>query len=236
MEVAIKLKPVMLYRTLDFSRVVQIFEKKELYFVNPSVWDDPYEERIKHSKNHALFAQCWCQLGISDAMWRIYSQNGMGVRISTTKEKLESALKALAKEKKYKYRVRKVVYKSQKAFEIEAAKIAGELNEGFDIGRAADMLYLKRDAFRHESEWRATLYFPNEKDIGGTKAVKIPIDPHSFIDRILLDPRAPDELVEAFKFYFKNKIKFKGEVVRSQLYKAPRQLSVEYEEISIDDL
>ncbi|WP_433589654.1 DUF2971 domain-containing protein [Pseudomonas koreensis] len=236
MEVMLSIKPTMLYRTMDFSRVVQIFENKELYFVNPSVWDDPYEERIKHSKNHALFAQCWCQLGISDAMWRIYSQNGMGVRISTTKEKLESALKSLAREKNYKYRVRKVVYKSQKKFEVEAAKIAKELSQDFDIHRAVDMLYLKRDAFRHESEWRATLFFPNEKDIGGAKAIKLPIDPHSFIDRILLDPRAPDELVDAFKFYFKNKVKFRGEVVRSQLYKAPRQLKVEYDDISIEDL
>lgn len=236
MELSIKSKGVNLYRTLDFSRVVQIFEKKELYFVNPSVWEDPCEERIKHSKNHALFAQCWCERGVSDAMWRIYSQNGMGVRISTTKEKLEAALKGLAKEKKYKYRVRKVVYKTQKEFEKEAVKITNELSTGFDVSRAVDMLYMKRDAFSHESEWRATLFFPDEKEIGGKKAVTIPIDPHSFIDRILLDPRAPDELVEAFKFYFKRKIKFRGEVLRSQLYKSPRLLKVDSEEISIDDL
>lgn len=236
MALSIKNQSINLYRTLDFSRAVQIFERRELYFVNPSMWDDPCEERIKHSKNHALFAQCWCELGVSDAMWRIYSQNGMGVRISTTKEKLETALKALAKEEKYKYRVKKVAYKTQSEFEAEASKIANDLNEDFDVSRAVDMLYLKRDAFKHESEWRATLFFPNEIDIAGKKAVTVPIDPHDFIDRILLDPRAPDELVDSFKYFFKNKIKFKGEVARSQLYRTPRLLKVNYEEISVEDL
>lgn len=83
-----------LYRVMDFSRVVQMFEKQELYFSHPTAWDDPFEKRVEHQSSHALFAQCWCQIGISDAMWRIYSQNGMGVRISTTTKKLSRAVRA----------------------------------------------------------------------------------------------------------------------------------------------
>lgn len=33
-----------IYRIMDFSRAVQIFENKELYFINPAAWEDPYEK------------------------------------------------------------------------------------------------------------------------------------------------------------------------------------------------
>ncbi|MCS4260221.1 DUF2971 family protein [Pseudomonas protegens] len=225
-----------LYRIMDFSRVVQIFEKKELYFAKPSTWEDPYEQRIKHSKDHAIFAQCWSELGISDAMWRIYSQNGMGVRISTTAEKIVAVMKAACKEKGYKYRVRSVEYKSQVAINIEAKAIASELRQEFNISRATDMLYLKRDAFRHENEWRATFLALSEDRASDKKGLAVKIDPHVFIDRILLDPRAPEELVSAFKYYFKSKLKFKGEVSRSVLYKSPPPFEIEDDVINIEDL
>jgi len=225
-----------LYRILDFARVVQIFERGELYFAKPSTWEDPYEQRIKHSKDHALFAQCWSELGISDAMWRIYSQNGMGVRISTTTEKLVGVMKAACKEKGYKYRVKEVEYKSQSAINVEAKKIAADLRGAFNVSRAADMLYLKRDAFRHENEWRATFLALSEDRASDKKGLAIKIDPHGFIDRILLDPRAPDELVSAFKYYFKSKIKFRGEVARSVLYKSPPPFEIEDDVINIEDL
>ena len=83
-----------LYRIMDFSRVVQMFEREDLYFSHPTAWADPFEKRVEHESSHALFAQYWCQIGISDAMWRIYSQNGMGVRISTTTNKLSRAVRA----------------------------------------------------------------------------------------------------------------------------------------------
>ncbi|SOZ14444.1 conserved hypothetical protein [Cupriavidus taiwanensis] len=220
-----------LYRIMDFARVVQIFEREELYFASPTTWDDPYEQRIKHQKSHALFAQCWCQLGISDAMWRIYSQNGLGVRISTTKAKLKAIVKEGVKSRGYRWRGCEVEYMSQSELNVAARNIAQELRSGFDITRAADMLYLKRDAFRHESEWRATLYCPDQTPDAQKKGITVQVDPHNLIDRILLDPRAPDELVSAFKFYFKRKLKFQGDVVRSVLYKSPKPIEVDDEQL-----
>jgi hypothetical protein len=35
---------------------------------------------------------------------------------------------------------------------------------------------------------------------------------------VLADPRAPDEMVEVFEFFLKNKLKFKGHVGKSTLY------------------
>ena len=50
--------------------------------------------------------------------------------------------------------------------------------------------------------------------------LSIDIDPNDLIDNNLLGPRTPKELVEAFEFYFKEKLKFKGKVTRSVLYTA----------------
>lgn len=223
-----------LYRILDFTRAVQIFEKRELYFANPGSWDDPYEKRLKHSKNHAVFAQCWSSSPTSDAMWRIYSQNGMGVRISTTKAKLDQALSESTKLKKYQFRVAKVTYLSTFNLTKKINTIAYYLNEEFKISRAVDALYIKRLAFNHEKEWRATLFSKDSESSQEHAGFTVPVNPHEIIDNILLDPRAPEELVNAFKFYFQNKLSFKGSVRRSALYNAPRQ--IEIDEVTVDQL
>jgi hypothetical protein len=91
------------------------------------------------------------------------------------------------------------------------------------------MLFVKREAFRHESEWRAVVYCRDEKEGAPKRGLSVPVDPHALIDRILLDPRAPQELVDAFQYYFVKKLKFKNEVVRSVLYKAPKPIEVDDE-------
>lgn len=71
-----------LYRIMRFDHAVQVL-KGALYFSHPSQWEDPYETHVKHSYDHAIFAQCWTTASMSDAMWRIYSPNFLGVRLRT---------------------------------------------------------------------------------------------------------------------------------------------------------
>ncbi|MCV4267289.1 DUF2971 domain-containing protein [Pseudomonas capsici] len=229
-------EPHKLYRIMDFTRVVQIFESKTLYFAHPNTWDDPYEQMLKHPMDHAIFAQCWGRLGISDAMWRIYSKNGMGVRISTSPAKLRTTIKESTRAHGLKYRLKPVKYKSQLTLRNEAKKIEADLKECYTVPRAVDMLYMKRDAFRHETEWRATIYSASEDRKIQKSGITISVDPHYLIDNILLDPRAPDELISAFKFYFEKKIKFTGKITRSVLYKTPKIINVDGQEVTADML
>ncbi|MCF5737629.1 DUF2971 domain-containing protein [Pseudomonas syringae] len=229
-------EPRKLYRIMDFTKVVQIFESETLYFANPSVWDDPYEQMLKHPMDHAIFAQCWGRLSISDAMWRIYSRNGMGVRIATTPTKLRATIKESTKIRGLKYRLKPVQYKSKLTLDREAKKIETDLKATYTVARAVDMLYMKRDAFRHETEWRAAIYSASEDRTTPKSGIAIPVDPHFLIENIMLDPRAPGELIDAFKFYFEKKLRFAGNVSRSALYKTPKTITVNGEEISIDML
>lgn len=215
-----------LYRIMDFSRVVQIFEKNELYFAHPSTWDDPYEQRVLHQNSHALFAQCWCSLGVSDAMWRIYSPHHMGVRIATSTRKLRLAIRSKAEARGYKSALSAVRYLSQHNLEREARVIAKSLESDFKMSEAVQLLYMKREAFQHESEWRATVFCPEEDPHDPKKGIAIEVEPHKLIDNILLDPRAPQELVDAFQYYFKEKLRFRKKVRRSVLYKTPRRIEI----------
>ncbi|WP_429251936.1 DUF2971 domain-containing protein [Paraburkholderia sp. GAS333] len=159
-------------------------------------------------------------------MWRIYSPTHMGVRISTSTKKLSLAVKAYASQLGYGWKAGPVSYLSQRDIKIEIRKIADSLEEEFDLSTAVKILYMKREAFEHESEWRATIYCPDADRSVDREGISVAVNPHKIIDSILLDPRAPQELVDAFTFYFKEKLKFKGRVERSVLYKSPTRIQL----------
>lgn len=211
---------------MDFSRVVQMFEKGELYFSHPTAWEDPFEKRVQHQSSHAVFAQCWCQIGVSDAMWRIYSQNGMGVRISTTTKKLSTLVRAAIRPLGYGWDCRQVEYLTQYDLNKRTKAVATELDREFKIQEAVNLLYLKREAFRHETEWRAAIYCPDAGRERVRPGLVVKVDPHKLVDNILLDPRAPKELVEAFQFYFQKKLNYKRRVGPSVLYKSPQPIQI----------
>lgn len=216
-----------LYRIISFDRAVQIFESGELHFAHPSTWEDPYEVQLQHEASHSLFGQCWCTRGVSDAMWRIYSPNHLGVRISTSTKKLKGALVAGSKSLGGSVRLGSVEYKSQRDINFEMKEIRTELQENFSISRAMDALFLKREAFDHEAEYRAVIHIPNASEEVIRDGIKIKANPHKLIDSILLDPRAPKELASAFAFYFTDKLNYEQRVAPSVLYKSQTPLIVE---------
>ena len=59
--------------------------------------------------------------------------------------------------------------------------------------KAANFLYLRREAFRHETEWRAAIYCPDADRERVSPGLAVKINPHTLVDNILLDPRAPKE-------------------------------------------
>lgn len=212
---------------MDFQRAVDIFKDKKIYFANPIAWEDPYETRLKHPENHLIFASCWCQSGISDAMWRIYSPQGFGVRISVDKDQLKSSIISwIRKNKKgYKLRSQKIEYLPQRELNEEINKIKKDLQEDFEISRAVDALYLKREAFSHEDEWRTLLYCPGNNE--EQKGIYIPINPKELIKNILIDPRSPDALADAYKHYFSKILGYSGLVQKSVLYKVPKPIVID---------
>jgi hypothetical protein len=207
-----------LYRILDFHRVVQLFEVRELHFSRPSVWQDPYETRLRHRFADRVFAQCWCTQGVSDAMWRIYSPNSLGVRIRTTRLKLEQALRAARVPQGIEYRLKKVKYMRETDLNYQVEAIADELAQHFSLASALEPLFLKRLAFKHETEFRAVLFANANVSADPKDGFKVPVDPHSFINSVLVDPRAPDEFVRMYRHHLQSQYQFAGPVQKSGLY------------------
>lgn len=90
---------LVLYRTFGIERLFQMLTERKLTLLEPSKWDDPYERALQElsSGKHlfqkpSMFGLCWSMQGRSDALWRIYSPNKLGVRVSTTVERLRSVL------------------------------------------------------------------------------------------------------------------------------------------------
>ena len=51
-----------------------------------------------------------------------------------------------------------------------------------------------------------------------SKGFKVSVDPHALVETILVDPRAPDEFVQAYQHYFRDKLGFVGRIAKSALY------------------
>jgi hypothetical protein len=212
-----------LYRIVKFHHAVEILTGT-LHFSHPSKWDDPYEMRVKDSRNYALFAQCWGKKSMSDAMWRVYSPDHLGVRIKTSRTKLESAMQAFTRANHgYLRRLKDVEYSTTKTVAKRTEGIVCELNERWNPSAAADLLFHKRSAFEHEAEVRAVIFCPARDETRIDSGLKVEINGHDFVESILFDPRAPDTLVDALKYYLKSKLGYDGHIGKSKLYTKPEE-------------
>lgn len=89
-----------IFRVLEVFRLFDLFETKRICLTAPKLWDDPYEDFLKHSYgmssenkdlrisfegySNYIFGQCWTLSEETDALWRIYSPNRDRVQIKTT--------------------------------------------------------------------------------------------------------------------------------------------------------
>lgn len=204
-----------LYHILPFHRLVEVFETENLYFSSPRAWEDPYETRVGGDQVNSVFAQCWCKLGVSDAMWRIYSPDRLSVRIKTTSDMLTEHVRGGLSNRGERYRVRRRSVDYFLTSDLKRA-ITEAQAQASGVGRKLAPLFIKRRAFKHESEYRTVVYDRNADE--SSKGLFVPVKPHKLILSVLVDPRAPDAIVEVFKFFLKEKVKFKGRVAKSTLY------------------
>lgn len=218
-----------LYRIASFDRAAEIIASRRLYFAHPSTWDDPYEKVLKHERAKAIFAQCWCRKALSDAMWRIYSPHGLGVRIGTTRPRLQRALTKAKELRPIRFRIQNVEYLFQEELDFELRSVRDKLEKKYTFNNATKPLVLKRKAFDHERETRVVVYDSSCLSGEPRKGITIDIDPFEVLTSIWIDPRAPDEVVNAYSYYLKDKLMFPGTVKKSRLYDAPDELSVQYE-------
>jgi hypothetical protein len=212
-----------LYRIVSFDRAAEIITSRKLYFAHPSTWEDPYETALKHSHARAIFAQCWCRKAVSDAMWRIYSPHGLGVRIATTRQRLRRILQAAVDSRRsiLSFAILNVEYHTQTEIDARLDEARKNLQTAFNIDSLMQPLFVKRKAFDHEHEARVVIFDKTCLDGDQKRGIALDVDPFDLLTSVWIDPRAPDESVKAYTYYLKEKLGFPGTVAKSRLYATP---------------
>ena len=225
-----------IFRILTINRLFELFENNINILVNPKLWDDPFENFIMNSTlkfksgigfeigfKENLYGQCWTKTRESDAMWRIYSPDKNGVRITTTPRKLLTDLfKDVAPDGNFSAYIGKVkYYKSEDLIKLLDAKASEWVFDKTGKGPANSLLF-KRVAFKHENEVRLIYNSFNKfkHDKCGYK-----INALELIDDIVFDPRIDYKEFRKLKERLLE-IGFKKRIVMSNLYQIP-ELTIE---------
>ncbi len=134
----------------------------------------------------------------NEALWKIYTNQGQGIAIETTPEKLEKSLTH-----DYKIHLDKVRYED---FDTSPIEKGHKHYNGF----------IKRKAFEYEKEYRAVIKL-NEKDYG--KGCLVETDLNILIERIHISPLMPEYFTESVKFLCKNEFSYlEKKIEHSKLY------------------
>lgn len=217
-----------IYRIIHFKYLKQWFDTGQLPLLSPSLWEDPFERALMREvfpeESNRLEARgrmhglSFSNNGISDALWRIYSPDIKGIRIKTSSNILNMALKNSPELQKGNTYLGSVKYSNTKEWMKKAKKIRSAAKRN-GIKAIAEAMLLKRRPFTHEEEVRL-LYIDNTKG-KHENLLYVSLNPHEIIKTLLIDPRAGKEDVEKYKDYFKRTAGYKNSVAQSSIYQVP---------------
>ena len=148
-----------IWRYLDLTKLMSIFERQELFFSRADKFSDPYEgvmtkparEEMKRlhgwtwdkgfKENKKKFClNCWhINQFESDSMWKLYSASNMGLAIQSS---IKSFIKSINIEDRFDVYLGKIDYLNYEA-------------DIFDYGNLFRYFLIKRKSFEHEKEVRA---------------------------------------------------------------------------------
>ncbi|MFQ5752658.1 MAG: DUF2971 domain-containing protein [bacterium] len=233
-----------IYRIFKINNLIDIFKTKKLTLVRPKLWDDPFENFMepviiidaKNNKKVALsdafnkiFGQCWTLEKENDAMWRIYASNKNGVKVKTTAGKLfDSIYDHSDRFARSSFFIGKVDYKTREQIVAMIEEFAPRLllklvHGNHDRIRPEQMLFIKRQEFKHEEEVRI-LYSAIKAIDKFRDSIEFSIDPCDLFDEIVFDPRIMDEsVVNGYIDKFKS-FGFTKPIEQSDLYKIPKDI------------
>jgi hypothetical protein len=207
-----------IYRYLPFERFLEVMHKKQLAFLSPNKWNDPFDNflfkyDIQNKDNsflNKLFVGCFTLNPHSQAYWQTYAPEGYSVRLQFESRKLFDLIlklkdRAWFGELNYK-RETEIVEIFQNTEGLKGALEENEVNDTF-----LKVFTLKRMPFEYEKEVRIIIESKSIKE--GIRRVNI--DLKDLIHGIYLDPRIKTNEEKAFKEYLKQ---FGVEVTQSKLF------------------
>ena len=228
-----------IYRIMPEEYVIGLFQKNENVLSQMRNWKDKFEnfqlkiggilngKPFEYGFQDDFVGQCWTRESLSEAMWGIYASdpNRRYIRIRSTPRKILNALiLEHSKMPQDTCFVGKVLYKRE-------AELKAEFTNGgrLDVRAAnfANILLLKRRAFKHEKEVRL-LFFGDSTDYCAKGLYRYKIDPHLMIDQLMADPNRNRVHWNTDKENLKKATGFAGDIKRSKIYDPPDWTTPEF--------
>lgn len=222
-----------IFRVYNCQRLLSLFEEKKNTLVKPALWDDPLENFILNTAAKSLskdsqydfearnrfYGQCWSLIEESDAMWRIYSSDKMGIKVKTTIRKLFDSLLQSSDTSFGECFIGKVKYIDSELLRDKLEDKSWLHLEAISYEGQATSLLFKRLEFTHEHEVR--ILFLDNRNIS-SPVFRYSINPLELFDELQFDPRISEEMFNVFMFYFREKKFYNKSIVQSTLYKVPK--------------
>ncbi|NOR57350.1 MAG: DUF2971 domain-containing protein [Sulfurimonas sp.] len=173
--------------TLEYKKVVKKIEEL------------PKHEELTNVVKERFGVSCWhindCE---NAALWKIYTNQGQGIAIETTDEKLKESL--ISNEE--------IIFDSVRYEDY----FTGEIIKGYHSYAG----FIKRKSFAYEKEYRAMILL-NKENYGEGSLVKV--DLNNLIEKIHISPSMPKFFFDAVKYICKNEIKeLDNKLYHSKLY------------------
>jgi hypothetical protein len=194
------------FKYMPLNRFVNSIKEKNLVFVSPNAWYDPFEQLYygidcssRGYKTENIACMCVSEKSSTneDASWRVYSEsNDKAVRISFDYDKLLQLLEEYASNKGFEVYIGKVDY-SLKKDEIKKLYLHTSDNHlkyfpnEMTREHYLSLMLLKRTAFRYENEVR--IFLVKEKIEFTNNLLKIDCDYYAkkLISKVILSPYPP---------------------------------------------
>lgn len=190
-----------IFRVFSLHWFKDMITQRSNGLVRTSKWDDPFENfflrcnvRTENGELASLqpihdgwYGQCWTMDRDSDAMWRIYSHDKGGIRVSTTIRRLFSAVCDTKDEfAKLKFFIGAVEYKGRQQIERFIRDTSfWDLAHGGLADKFARTLCIKRLEFSHEKEVRLLIQDVDHKH---GDVLNVPFN-YEVLDDAVCDPR-----------------------------------------------
>lgn len=223
-----------IFRIFPMQWFLEVLEQRRLTFVKPKLWKDPMDrlifeyyfrspdrEGIPGDCHDDYFAQCWTLKYESQSLWSEYAPLHDGVRVKTTIGKLVDLLKRHPlNHDEHSWFMGQVDYLPIDEIKKWIGKSLpyNDVEYNSPLGQAHTLL-IKLHQYSHEQEVRIIFNCKGNNAIQREELFgDIEIDPLQLFDKLLLDPRMPENIYDVYREKFIEYGFRPDAIVRSELY------------------
>lgn len=247
-----RIKAASRIRTLHINKyiplryILVLLKEKRMILKPVTSWEDPYENFFLKeqfvregdlNKSYStsvenlikgLYGMSWSLQKETDSLWRIYSQDKLSIRITTTVEQLATTV--CSEENKWDIWIDKVHYLTEDEINAWLNKCVETETIGQFANKMSESFFIKRNAFIAEKEFRVIVNYNDSKKRIQPSFICYMIDPDSFISEFVIDPRLTKYEYEAVKAALIEAGAKESAIRQSTLYHfKPRKVEMRYD-------